>query len=279
MKTISSGFILSLIILTIFFLSNGCEKNEPAKAGFSISASVVETGQAVQFTNESQNASHYQWEFGDGRLSFEKDPSHTYTVTGVYQVKLIAIGKENSDSVSMQVTVNESVEPTIFEGKGIEGIDVQTPWKDIYPGFTTDSLHFINYFEDYDVYYHRIYYLEDGIGFGILSADTLLKDDDPMVVIMLFYPYSGTTAKRIAIGSLIDDAISAYGTPNIEQGTNFTGYYYESIGIDFYTFDSDYIEEIQIYQKITSNRKSKLPGSHFPPGPSGMIFSPATRNK
>ena len=42
------------------------------------------------FFNTSKNATAYSWDFGDGGLSIEEDPQHTYRDTGYYVVRLIA---------------------------------------------------------------------------------------------------------------------------------------------------------------------------------------------
>ena len=45
---------------------------------------------SVTFSNFSQNATSYTWDFGDGTTSTESDPSHTYASAGAYTVKLTA---------------------------------------------------------------------------------------------------------------------------------------------------------------------------------------------
>ena len=46
----------------------------------------------VQFTNSTNNAQNFswQWQFGDGGISYDKNPTHTYTTNGTYTVTLIA---------------------------------------------------------------------------------------------------------------------------------------------------------------------------------------------
>lgn len=44
----------------------------------------------VQFTNLTQEATVFNWNFGDGRVSTEYEPAHTYTDPGEYFVTLIA---------------------------------------------------------------------------------------------------------------------------------------------------------------------------------------------
>ena len=62
---------------------------------------------AVVFTNTSQNATSYEWDFGDGSsISTEKDPQHTFINTGTYSVTLTAKKNMDSDAESMTVAVN-----------------------------------------------------------------------------------------------------------------------------------------------------------------------------
>ena len=44
----------------------------------------------VQFTNNSQNATSYLWDFGDGNTSTAENPSHVYASLGVYDITLTA---------------------------------------------------------------------------------------------------------------------------------------------------------------------------------------------
>src|SRR6185436_6590047 len=46
----------------------------------------------VYFTNASNNAGSYVWDFGDGGSSTAANPSHIYTTSGTFDVKLIADG-------------------------------------------------------------------------------------------------------------------------------------------------------------------------------------------
>ena len=58
-----------------------------------------------QFTNLSINAENYVWDFGDGTTSTEINPTHSYTLAGIYPVKLMAAKCANNDSTTIELTV------------------------------------------------------------------------------------------------------------------------------------------------------------------------------
>ncbi|MGQ1946253.1 PKD domain-containing protein [Geofilum sp. OHC36d9] len=54
---------------------------------------------AVQFTNYSVGGSVYNWDFGDGNTSGDRNPKHTFNEPGVFNVKLVAPGPDGNDGV------------------------------------------------------------------------------------------------------------------------------------------------------------------------------------
>jgi PKD repeat protein len=70
-------------------------------AAFTANATSGRTPFSVQFTDQSSDATGYQWQFGDGTTSTEQNPIHTYTLPGSYTVTLVASGADYG-SVSMQ---------------------------------------------------------------------------------------------------------------------------------------------------------------------------------
>ncbi len=54
------------------------------------SYTVQGNGLEIQFTNTSQNASSYAWDFGDGVLSDSANPVHIFSAAGTYYVQLIS---------------------------------------------------------------------------------------------------------------------------------------------------------------------------------------------
>ena len=69
----------------------------------------------VRFTNTSVNDSTAVWDFGDGSSSSAMNPSHTYTMPGTYNVKLISSSCEGKDSVikNSYITISTPTSPTV----------------------------------------------------------------------------------------------------------------------------------------------------------------------
>ena|GEM_PF-496374 len=68
----------------------------------------------VQFTNNTSNATDYTWDFGDGSTDMNINPSHTYTASGTYSVKLVssACSGAVADSAVTTITINTPASPT-----------------------------------------------------------------------------------------------------------------------------------------------------------------------
>lgn len=82
-------------------------------------------GLSVQFNNNSQNASQYEWFFGDGETSHQESPSHTYSEEGSYNVMLIAQRHCNLlDTIQTSITVSGSSNPAGIEDQMVTGLRV-----------------------------------------------------------------------------------------------------------------------------------------------------------
>lgn len=95
-------------------------------ADFSYTA---QTNQLV-FENESQAATDYLWDFGDGFTSTEENPTHAYAATGSYTVTLIAKKCGQTDTVEQVVVIN------VLGTTSIEAASIS-----IYPNPAGDQLH------------------------------------------------------------------------------------------------------------------------------------------
>ena len=75
-------------------------------ARFSMSAEHAEAPATITFTNQSENADSYLWDFGDGMQSMETNAEHTYPVSGQYVVSLTAKKANKSDKMSKPISVD-----------------------------------------------------------------------------------------------------------------------------------------------------------------------------
>ncbi len=89
-----------LLLLCFVFMAPACTEDEVAtpSACFTISpSSPVTMGDAINFKNCSENATEFHWDFDDGSSSTEKDPTHSFTQSGSFEVVLIAYNGSRSD--------------------------------------------------------------------------------------------------------------------------------------------------------------------------------------
>lgn len=77
----------------------------PPKSCFSTAYNTYEVDETVNFTNCSQDAETYSWNFGDGSTSTEMSPSHKYSSTGNYSVSLTATGNGLTDTKTTTINV------------------------------------------------------------------------------------------------------------------------------------------------------------------------------
>jgi hypothetical protein len=111
-------FIAGIIVVSML---SSCEKEEektPVPA-FKISVEYAHVNEDVTFQNLSQNAINYEWDFADGTTSTEKNPTHIFTETGHYMVKLFAIANS-------------------LKSYAVSSIDIFPP-EGVYEGTTSDN--------------------------------------------------------------------------------------------------------------------------------------------
>jgi len=123
-------------------------------------------GQEVFFTNDSQNARSYEWDFGDGYISYDENPVHAFSGTGTFEVTLIAIsrtGLEDVATLTLEVMI-----PTLLE------IEVREWFNDYSVG--NASVYLFSSLADWDNAVDEIYQgLTDEYGLVVFSNLDLLE--------------------------------------------------------------------------------------------------------
>jgi len=102
------------ILLPVILLS--CEDKIPV-AHFSTDAIEPEVGQEIFFSNTSEHAERFEWNFGDGVVSTAKNPSHIFTGSGVFTVTLIAFndGMESESSMDIEIFIPTLLAVYVYE--------------------------------------------------------------------------------------------------------------------------------------------------------------------
>ncbi len=102
--------------------TNSCSKTitvtltEPVlvEADFSVSAVSVQINETINFTNESQGATSYVWDFGDGNIDQQTNPEHSYDSTGLYIVNLEVVNDNGcADNHAVAMLVSEPTSTSI----------------------------------------------------------------------------------------------------------------------------------------------------------------------
>ncbi len=100
--------LLILVFGSVAFLL-GCGEDDGTTLPQVVAAFTSEVDQttgAVTFTNTSENATTYSWDFGDGATSSQENPVKTYTENGDYEVSLTASNDAGaSDNFSATITI------------------------------------------------------------------------------------------------------------------------------------------------------------------------------
>ena len=108
--------IISFILLAVSMLAfTACEQEllveefETGMVDFSYSATSIHyvIGEEISFINESKVGNSWEWSFGDGSTSTERDPVHKYDEPGTYTVKLVVDG--GTYSVEKNIMVSDII--------------------------------------------------------------------------------------------------------------------------------------------------------------------------
>lgn len=104
-------YLTSLFLCMTAFFSSSCSSEETGD-DLPLSALIFHSidGKKAALTALTHSAVSWEWDFGDGNTSNEKDPVHQYGEGGYYKVKLTA--KDNAgNSVTAQVSLAVALTP------------------------------------------------------------------------------------------------------------------------------------------------------------------------
>ncbi len=115
-RLISKTCTAMLLVFTLVFVScdfvdelpeaNSIADETPPTAFFTFTSGVeIETFTQVTFANQSDNATSYSWDLGDGNTSTEIDPMNVYPGEGSYTVTLTV-----KDALNQTSTYSETIE-------------------------------------------------------------------------------------------------------------------------------------------------------------------------
>ena len=79
----------------------------PPKANFSANRYTGICPLIIQFTDTSQDAEEWNWDFGDGSSSTKQNVSHTYTTVGNYTVNLTVSNIDGTDNYTTEIHVKK----------------------------------------------------------------------------------------------------------------------------------------------------------------------------
>jgi gliding motility-associated-like protein len=148
--------------VTLIAWNNGCPDTViftnyihilPPVAAFSTAPNCIDPFTRI-FTDGSVAADSWSWDFGDGNTSIIQNPTHTYSATGYYTVRLIVTNNITgcSDTTSLNVNiVHEKADfiadqtqvckgtPIIFTTQGVNFINIASYYWDFGDGTTSTS--------------------------------------------------------------------------------------------------------------------------------------------
>ena len=81
-------------------LAQGIRTGNPPAVNFNIGATVICPGSKVQFTDQSMPADSWQWFFNDGSGSTAQNPTHAFSDSGMYSIRLVASNNGCKDSIT-----------------------------------------------------------------------------------------------------------------------------------------------------------------------------------
>ncbi|MFY0675244.1 MAG: PKD domain-containing protein [Bacteroidia bacterium] len=204
MRTVLS--LITVASLALFF--QACNNQDPS-ACFTYS---VQRNFNVQFLNCSEQASRFEWEFGDGNTGSGINPTHQYQNAGTYTVTLKAyFGDKNSGDI-----VTESIEVFLIEDPVAcfeSSTELSSPGQPIV--FTNCSVNSFRYEWDFG----------DGNTSTALSPEHAFEESGTFTVLLKAYSADGafydSTSTSIKVGDKFITGMSLIDFPETNNGEDW----------------------------------------------------------
>jgi parallel beta-helix repeat protein len=106
------------------------DRNQPPKASIAVNTTSGAPPLSVSFTGIGTDSDgfivYYKWDFGDGNLTYEQNPNHTYKNIGTYYVVLTVIDNQEAASTAMiTITVKPEIPQNPTDGDGVDSTDTK----------------------------------------------------------------------------------------------------------------------------------------------------------
>jgi uncharacterized repeat protein (TIGR01451 family) len=133
-------------------------------ANFSTDVSSGYAPLSVQFTDLFENATGWSWDFGDGAISADRYPIHTYSTTGLYTVNLTVSNANGKDSKLATISVFAQPAIIVFPGYTNPPTDLDQDglYEDINGNGRLD-------FDDVVAYYDNMDWIEENVPLALFD--------------------------------------------------------------------------------------------------------------
>jgi PKD repeat protein len=270
-----------LLIAISFCIIYSCTKDDSASntpkvsASFTVDKEIGDSPLSVKFTNTSSNTTtvSYNWNFGDGTTSTDKEPTHSFTNTSYTDavkvtVALTVTGVNNITANSTKViTVNKLAAPPrssfasnwLVNSKKSAMVDMQHLLPSIATltlnsnqniSFGKGALPNLEFYKRTDWAGVIVIKSKDNNGYDNLKDDIITEDDDPYI----YFTFGNITdvdiTKPFDIGLLIDNKlVTQLRSTNPPLQHQYISWAYKtnklSPGQHTVTFKLDYNNEIE----------------------------------
>lgn len=217
-----SLFIFGIIL----FLMSSCEKQkkEPDPvACFSPSEQLKKPFEPISFLNCSENYDRLLWDFGDGVTSDVVYPSHSWTKSGSYDVKLTAFRKNKPSSATKRVVIAKTLQINCY----MKLSNIKEPWAS---GGLEYSLYLVRSDSSRQFISGKV--CPPPLPYIQLSAVAFISGDDPFGVYHLELIVSDATGK---VDSFVTDEIDMVNGPK-----TLTASFKSTIGDAYYNLTPVY---------------------------------------